>query len=147
MSVIKLNDAVVALGGTYASGYDGTALPHVTGVTIEYNADMLEDTEMGRTTHTNISGLFNWSITVEMNQDWGAASTDAVIFPLIGSATGTVIKVKPTSAAVGATNPVYYGTVIASGYSPISAKVGDLPKVSVKFVPFGASSALVRSTS
>ena len=146
MAVTKFYNGVCALGGTYASGYDGVALAHVTGITIEYSAEPLDDTEMGRTTRTSIAGMFNWSITVEANQDWNA-SIDAVAWPLIGNATPTVIKVKADSGVVGPANPVYYGTAICTGYSPISSKVGDLPKITLKFVPAGANCTLVRSAS
>jgi hypothetical protein len=46
---------------------------------------------------------------------------------------GTVVpvKVKPTSAAVSATNPEYRFDALISSWSPIAGAVGDLATVSV----------------
>lgn len=146
MAVTKFYNASLKYGGAYSNADDGTALPHVVSATLEFNADMLEDTEMGRTTHTNVSGLLNWTLTIECNQDWAASNVDAVAFPLVGASSGTVLKLKPDAGAISTSNPQYYMTGLLSGYAPVSGKVGDLPKVQLKFVPTGANAALVRVT-
>ena len=56
----------------------------------------------------------------------------------------TVVSLKPTSAAVSATNPSYTMTMLLTTYNPISGSVGDLATASVTFAPSGA---VVRATS
>lgn len=101
----------------------------VQGVTIDYKADVLEDTAMGDTSRSKIGGLKDWSAKIDFNQDFAASSTDAYLFPLVG--TSFTVKIRPTSAAISATNPEYQGTGILDGYSPISGKVGEKASTSV----------------
>ena len=58
---------------------------------------------------------------------------------------GTVvaIKVRPTTAAISATNPEYSGNVLVSEYSPLDGSVGDLATTSVSWPGAGA---LARAT-
>ena len=89
---------------------DGTDLSNkVESVTINYSADTPEDTAMGAGTHSRQPGLLDWTIEINFRQDFAAANVDAKLFPLIG-ATAFVTVIKPTSAAVSATNPSYTGT-------------------------------------
>jgi len=92
--------------------------------------------------HKFTGGLTNVSATVDFQQDFDAASVDATIEPLVGTTTTVVIK--PTSAAVGATNPTYTltGTYVAS-HTPLNASVGDLSTTSVEF----QGGTLARATS
>lgn len=134
MATEKLYDAVVTLGGT--------ALPHVRSVTINYNAEMLDDTEMGDTTKSSTPGLFEWSIEVEALQEYGAAQVDAILWPLVGAAAFAIV-VKPKSSAVSATNPSFTGNGVLEGYQPITGEVGQLQTVSATFQCAGT---LVRAT-
>jgi len=115
---------------------------HVTSVSISYEADAVEDTNMGDTTHTQLGGLFNYTVDVEFSQDYAASKVDATLFSLVG-ATSTVV-LKPTSAAVSATNPSFTGTMLLTSYPPISGAVGELATASANFA---AAGALVRATS
>lgn len=115
---------------------------HVRSVTLNVEAEDLEDTAMGDTYRSRIGGLKDWSIDVEFNQDFAASEVDATIFPILG--TVVTVTVKPTSAAVGATNPSYSGSVLISEYNPLDGSVGDLATTSVSWPGAGT---LTRATS
>lgn len=114
---------------------------HVRSVTLNVEAEDLEDTAMGDTYRSRIGGLKDWSIDLEFNQDFAASEIDATIFPILG--TVVTVTVKPTSAAVGATNPSYSGSVLISEYNPLDGSVGDLATTSVSWPGAGT---LTRAT-
>jgi len=105
---------------------------HVTQVVLNYEVDAVEVTAMSDGAHKFTGGLTNVSATIDFQQDFDAASVDATIEPLVGTTTTVIIK--PTSSAVGATNPSYTltGTYVAS-HTPLNASVGDLSTTSVEF--------------
>lgn len=138
MAVAKFYDAVVTLSGTGGPPpTGGTALPHVRSVTINYSANMLDITEMSNTTVINLAGLLNWSMDVEVLQDYAASNVDALLFPLVGAAS-FYIQVKPTSGSVSATNPQFYGLCVLESYTPITGSVGDVQVISATFQSAGA---------
>ena len=116
---------------------------HVKSCTLNYEAEMLDDTVMGDTTRSNIAGLLNWSIDVEFLQDFASAKVDATLFTLVGAAAFTV-TVKPTSGSVRATNPSFSGSAVLESYPPMSGSVGDLETASATFRSAGT---LARATS
>lgn len=99
--------------------------------TLEISADEQETTSFGAAGgyRTRIAGLKDASLTLDFHQDFGASSVDATLFPLIGQSVAFTIK--PTTAAVSATNPEYSGTAICTSYSPFASSVGDLAVLSV----------------
>ena len=108
----------------------------IAAVTLDISADEQETTAFGNDYRTRIAGLKDASLTLDFHQDFGAASVDATLFPLIGSAIPFTII--PTSAEVGATNPSYSGTAIVTSYSPFTSSVGDLATLSVTWPVSGA---------
>lgn len=96
----------------------------VQSVTLNYSAELQDETAMGDDTRVNKGGLKNWSFDIEFKQDFAVGEVDATLFSLVGST--FTITVKPTSAAVAATNPSYSGTGILESYNPIGNSVGDL---------------------
>lgn len=115
----------------------------VTGVRINYSAEMLDETQMGDTTRVNKGGLKNWSMEIDFTQDFAASSPDVSLFSLVGSTfTITVRPVKGT--AVGATNPNYTGTGILESYPPLGNSVGELATTTIVVQSAGA---LSRATS
>lgn len=110
-------------------------------VTLNVSADELDDTAMGDTYRSRISGLKDFSVQPEFNSDFAASAVDVTIFALLGST--TTVKVRPTSAAISATNPEYSGSVLVSQYNPFGNSVGDLATVSVAWPGAGT---LTRAT-
>lgn len=114
----------------------------VRSVTINTEAEDLEDTAMGDTFRSRIGGLKDWSVDIEFNQDYAAAKIDATLWPLLG--TVTAVSVNPFNAVNSATNPQYSGNVLVSEYNPLDGSVGDLGTTSVSWPGAGA---LSRATS
>lgn len=120
---------------------------HVKSVTLNYEAESLDDTAMGDDTKSSKGGLKNWGMSVEFHQDYAASSVDATIFPIVGSTVAVVLK--PTSAAVSATNPSYSGNGMITTYQPVGGSVGELSAAPIEIVPSKGSgtSTLTRATS
>lgn len=121
MAVFALTDAKVVINSVNLSSF-------VTKVTLDVEADELETTAMGAVYRARIGGLKNWSINLEMNQDFGASAPDVSLFSLLG--TVVAVTAKSTTAINGATNPEYQGNVLVSHYTPLDGGVGDLAKTS-----------------
>lgn len=138
MATLVYTDAYLSVNAVVLSGW-------VRSLTINYEAEMLDDTAMGTTgTRSNRPGLKNWSMDVEFLQDFVAGGPDATLFPLVGAA-AFAIEGRPTSAAVGATNPKYTGNAVLETYPPLSGEVGVLGTASATFRS-GGGSALTRAT-
>lgn len=116
---------------------------HTKSATLNYQAAMLDDTVMTKTTKSNKPGLLEWSLDVEMLNDYAVSSIDATMFALVGAA-AFPIEVRPTSGARSTSNPGYTGNGVLANYSPIDAKIGELAtaKISIK-----CASTLARQTS
>lgn len=135
MAVFSFTDASVVINSVDLSD-------HVRQVTLNVSADELDDTAMGDTFRSRIGGLKDWSVSLEFNSDFAASEVDATLWPLLG--TTTTITIKPTSSAVGATNPSYSGSVLVSQANPLGNSVGDLATVSVTW---NGAGTLTRATS
>ncbi len=133
MASLAFTDAFVSINGKDLSAF-------VTSATINYSAEMLDETTMGATTRTNKGGLKNWSIDVEFKQDFAATpAPDIDLFSLVGT-TFTVI-VRPVKATVvSATNPNYTGTGILESYNPLGQGVGELAMAPITIQSAGALS-------
>lgn len=131
MPSLAFTDAFVSINAVDVSA-------NVQSVTLNYAAEMLDETVMGATTRTNKGGLKTWSLDIEFKQDFAASpAPDVVLFPLVGT-TFTII-VRPVKATVvGATNPNYTGTGILESYNPIGNSVGDLATAPVTIQSAGA---------
>ncbi|MBV1929003.1 MAG: radical SAM protein [Gammaproteobacteria bacterium] len=114
---------------------------HVRSVTVNYEAELHDDTTMGDDTRTNLGGLKNWSMDVEFTQDYAASNVDATLFPIIGSTVPIVLK--PTSGAVSATNPSLSANGVIGSYAPIGNSVGDL---AVAPITISSAGTLTRAT-
>jgi hypothetical protein len=103
-----------------------------TSATVTYTAEALESTAFGDTARKYTSGLQNNEVTVTLYQSYASTETKATIYGLVG--TTTTIVLKPSSAAVGTSNPSY---TLASAYlethTPIAASLGELSTVTLVF--------------
>jgi len=101
----------------------------------------VETTAFGSTFTTRVGGLKSASITLDFHQDFGSASVDSVLFPLLNSLATVVIV--PTSGTVSATNPSYTAVCLVNQYQPFASAVGDLATLSVTWPTSGT---VVRAT-
>jgi len=108
----------------------------VKSVTVNRQFDSLEVTAMGDAGHKYIAGLANDSFVISFNQDYAASKVNQTIEPLLGTTTSIIVK--PTSAAVSASNPSYTGTVFIDAWTPVNGAVGDLATVDSTFKVNGA---------
>ena len=131
----------------YSVVYNGVELsPYVKSVELNVSGADLDTTGMGTTNnsfHTRIIGLKDWSVSLELMNDFAASQVDATIMPDLISGTSRTLTIKPTSSAVGSTNPRYFGSVLVTSGTPISGGVGDLAMNKVTLVGAGA---LTRAT-
>ena len=103
-----------------------------TSATVTYTAEALEATAFGDTARKYTSGLQNNEVTVTLYQSYAASETEATIYSLVG--TTTTIVLKPSSSAVGATNPSYTLTgAYLESHTPIAASLGELSTITLTF--------------
>jgi hypothetical protein len=135
MAVFVLKDASLTVNAVSLSTY-------VQSITLDYAVDAISVDSMGNNGHQFIGGLQNNSVTVTLNQDFAASQVAATLDALVGTTTTVVIK--PTSAAVGATNPSYTITnAFLAATQPVNGAVGDLAQMSVTFT----GGTIVKATS
>ncbi len=103
-----------------------------TSAVINYVSEQLENTTFSNTSRSFTSGLYSNSVTVTLYQSYAATETEASIYTLVGTTTTLVLK--PSSAAVGATNPSYTLTgAFLSAHTPINASLGELSTIDLTF--------------
>ena len=134
MAFFAATDYAVTINGTNFSS-------SLNSVELAQEADDLETTAFGSTWRTRIGGLKQASLTLNFMQDFAAGSVDATLNPLLGSIATVVIK--PTSSAVGTTNPSYTMTALVTQYNPFASSVGDVATLSVTWP---VSGSVVRAT-
>ncbi|GAA0348702.1 hypothetical protein GCM10009540_81340 [Streptomyces turgidiscabies] len=83
-----------------------------------------------------IGGLKSGELGLEFKNDFAATKLDAIMWPLLG--TVVPFEVRPDQAAVGTSNPKWTGSVLISGWNPITGSVGDEATVSLGFPTSGA---------
>jgi hypothetical protein len=126
MARIVLTDASVVINGVNLSEF-------ITSISLSTSEDVVETTGMGSAgARTRVSGLADNSVTIEFNQDFAASAPEVTINAVGSSLVGTVTTcvVKPTSAAVGVTNPSYTFSAVVSEWQPLSGAVGELATIS-----------------
>ena len=103
---------------------------HAATLTVKYDA--LESTAFGGTSRVYTAGLGDHELTVEFYMSYAATETYATLAALVGTATTVVVK--PTSSAVGATNPSFTLTGTYLEALPVmDAKLGELASISLTF--------------
>ena len=97
---------------------------HVAAVTINYSAEMLDETAMGDTTRIRKGGLLDWSIEVTPHQDFASGEWDATFFGLMG--TTACYEIRPQNICSTTSNPRYSGIGVLESYTPVGGEVGTL---------------------
>ena len=115
---------------------------HVKQVTLNYKAELQDDTAMGDSGRSKIAGLLDWDADIEFFQDYAASKVDATLFPLIGVA-AFAVKIRGVNTTISATNPEYQGNAVLESYSPVAGSVGDNAMTPCKLLG-GDGSVLVR---
>lgn len=137
MAAHVLTAARVEIGGTNISQW-------VRQCELSIERDAPEQTTMGDSTKRVIAGLMSWSVSLTLAQDFAASAVDQTIYNAFSAGTPVTVKIRPTNAAISATNPEYSGSGIITSYNPISGSVGDFHETSVEIQSAGD---LTRATS
>ncbi|MFI6862645.1 hypothetical protein ACIBKZ_22580 [Streptomyces sp. NPDC050421] len=130
MAKMVLLAAFVSIGGNDLSAYARKAE-----LTVE-----VEDKEV--TTYASLGwkevlgGLKSGELSLEFLQDVAATKIDSIMWPLLGTVVPFVVRLD--SAAAGASNPQWTGSVLINGWNPIEGSVGDEASVSVGYPTSGA---------
>jgi hypothetical protein len=126
MAVFVLKDASLVVNSVNLSAY-------VSSITLDFAVDAVAADGMAATNgHVFLGGLQNNSLAVTLNQDFAASTVAPTLDALVGTTTTVVIK--PTSAAVGATNPTYtISNAFLAATQPVNGAVGDLAQMSITF--------------
>lgn len=109
---------------------------HVRSLTLNYEAELLDDTAMGDDTRSRKPGLLNWSVEAELFSDLADGDTDELLFALVGAAAFPII-VKPNGAATSTTNPSFTGNAVLENWGPVSGAVGDMGVTRARFLSAG----------
>src|SRR3990172_1785634 len=110
MAIYNLRDASVVYNSVDISN-------HVRSVRVVMNAEDLDATAMGALSRAHVPGLRDDRVELELFQDHAAGNVDATFSALLGNSAGATLVVKPTSAAVSATNPSFTVTAVVLDYS------------------------------
>jgi hypothetical protein len=129
MAKFAATDYLVTING-------GTVSTNLNSVELAQEADDIETTAFGQSFRTRIGGLKSATLTLNFMQDFGAGAIDETLNPLLGTVATVVIR--PTSAAIGTTNPQYSAECLVTQYSPFASSVGDLATLSVTWPVTGA---------
>ncbi len=125
-----LSNPTVKVGAAIGSITDIT--DQVSAATLTVTAEALEDTAFGSTSRTMTAGLFSNSLTLTVFASYAASESYAVLSPLLG--TKCVVKVNPSSAADGSTNPGFILTdTYLSSIPVINASLGELSTFDIEF--------------
>ena len=134
MARLVLTDAYVVLASTDISQY-------VTSVTLSSTLDVVETTSMGSTSRTRVAGLRDNQVVLEFNQDFASGALETLIYPSDATTkigTAVAMEIRPTSAAVSATNPKYTFSALITEWQELSGSVGELATASVTWPISGA---------
>ena len=117
---------------------------HVASVTINESQPEVDVTAMGDGGHVILPGLPDCTIEVTYRQDYTSGKVDGTHWTLYNMTSGFQVVVKPTSPAVGASNPTFTATCVLLDYQPISGGPGDAADATVTYTVTGT---IVRATS
>ena len=130
MAKVVITSRYVSLNGTDISS-------SLSGASLEMTVEEVDTTSLGSLGWKEVAaGIKSGSVTLNYQQDFGAAAVDATLYPLLGTQ-GTVVM-RPAAGTISATNPAYTATVLISQYTPISGAVGDLQTFDVTFPTSGS---------
>jgi hypothetical protein len=130
MAIFVATDFSVSINGSTAlAGY-------LTQVELKASANDVTTTAFGSAWVTRVAGLKEGTLTLAFNQDYAAATVDATLWPLLGS--NATVVIKPTSSAVGTSNPAYTAICLVTDLTPVSGQIGDLATLSITWPTTGA---------
>lgn len=133
--------ALYALTSEYVAINSVDYSDHCKGATLVVDAAQLDTTDFASGGWVEyIGGLKSGSLQLEFMDDVADNDIDEELWALLG--TVTTFAVRPTSSAVGTSNPQYSGSLLVTSHS-IGGSVGDLAMKSLTFPTSGAVSRAI----
>ena len=86
------------------------------------------------------------SATIGLRQDFAASKCHAILEPLFRNNTTFGFSVRPTSSAVSATNPRFWGTASIFSYNGLNGEIGNVGELVAELRP-STSTGFVWATS
>ena len=105
---------------------------HVTAFVLQRQADQIEVSAMGDTSHKFVSGLSADTITVTFLNDTAAGSVLATLQAAYGT-TVSFAAIQDKATAVSATNKLYEGTLLVDNLTDINGAVADEAMIDITF--------------
>ena len=125
-----LSNPKVQVGAAIGSITDIT--DQVSAATLTVTKEALEDTAFGSTSRTMTAGLFSNTLTLTVYASYASSESYSVLSALLG--TKCYVKVNPTVAADGATNPGFIlSETYLSSVPVINATLGELSQWDIEF--------------
>jgi hypothetical protein len=112
---------------------------HVKSVKLNYKAETPDNTAMSLSSKTQLPGLKEWDVEVELNQDFVPASVDATLFPLVGAA-AFAVEFRGDAGGRTTSNPAFTGNALLESYPPLGNKVGEVAMTTIKLSGTGTLS-------
>lgn len=142
MTATVLKDAYVAIDGVEISGF-------VTSVTLNNMKEVLECTVMGDDGKRRISGLYDASAELELNQEATesvgspATTLEGFLFDRLGDQ--VTVAIRRENAAISTTNPEFQFNAIFGQVPLVGGAVGEVHKTSIT-LENADGAAMVRDT-
>ena len=116
-----------------------------TGFTLPMEYEALDDTAFGDTARSRIAGLSDSTLSAQFNQDFAGSATDITLYTAHATKAPVVVKGRPTTAAISATNPEYVGSYLPNQHQPFGNNVGEKATTQISW-PLSDSDGIARNT-
>ena len=103
-------------------------------LTVNYQAEMLDETAMGDLTRARIGGLKVWSFAAKLNEDFSTLAPLYNIWGIVGCQ--ACVEWRPTNACSTTANPYFWGIGCIDG-CPVGGSVGTLAQEAITFQSAG----------
>ena len=132
MAEMVVKGTLVKLSTESSTGDGSWSTNVIQSFSITYEAELLDKTVMGSSFRKRKPGLRNWSVSVDVLQDYTDNKISEKLWNMVGSSC-LYFTARPTSAAAGPSNPRFHGSCLLESYTPIAGGVGELATASVTF--------------
>lgn len=130
MADIVLTDPYVLITGA------GDISSKVQSVTLRHGREAIEKTAGGDGTRVYMNGLRVTSLEVTLKEDYVDDGLDEDLWTIVEAGAAVEVHVRPSTGAIDAANPDYYGDFIIDGpIDLVSGGVGELMKKTISLLP------------
>ncbi len=131
MAAFAFTDAYILINAVELSD-------HGVQLTVDMNAELLDNTAFGHTARTSAPGLKVGAAQIQFLQDYATSNVDATLFALVGAA-AFAFAWRPVNTTISTANPEYQCNMVLESYQPVGEGVGDQAKASLALVNASAA--------